>query len=404
MKSNSLIDVLVAGNGPAGCCAALAFAQAGFSVALAGPERQSKDMRTTALMMPAVHFLERLGVWQGIEPQAAPLQAMRIIDDTNRLLRARPVTFQASEIGEAAFGWNMPNERLLAALQVRLDETKQIQQVVSAVSSYEVSENHVSSALENGGQLLTKLVIGADGRSSKAREAARIDVRAWTYPQTAMVLAFAHQRGHANISTEFHTETGPFTLVPLPGSRSSLVWVIDPASANEFEAISETELCLRIERKMESMLGKINVDAPRQFYPLSGQTPASFAANRIMLAGEAAHVFPPIGAQGLNLGLRDVEEAVIAAQRSPDDPGANTALSAFNTARRSDILLRTGAVDMLNRSLLSDFLPVQLARGIGLSLLAAIPPLRGMFMREGMRPGSGLRGMFGQPGKRSAGR
>jgi 2-octaprenyl-6-methoxyphenol hydroxylase len=123
-----------------------------------------------------------------------------------------------------------------------------------------------------------------------------------------------------------------------------------------------------------------------------------------MLVGEAAHVFPPIGAQGLNLGLRDVEEAVLAAARSPDDPGSDTALSAFNTARRADILLRTGAVDMLNRSLLSDFLPVQVARGIGLGLLAAIPPLRGIVMREGLRPGSGLRGLFVQPGKRSAGR
>jgi 2-octaprenyl-6-methoxyphenol hydroxylase len=404
MKNNSAIDVLVAGNGPAGCCAALAFAQAGFSVALAGPERQSKDMRTTALMMPAVQFLERIYVWERIKPDAAPLQAMRIIDGTNRLLRARPVTFQASEIGEAAFGWNMPNEKLLAALQAKLDETKQIQQVASAVSSYDIREKHVTCALENGAQLPAKLVIGADGRRSKAREAARIDVRAWTYPQTAMVLAFAHQRGHANISTEFHTETGPFTLVPLPGNRSSLVWVMNPASAKEFEALSEAALSLRIEHKMESMLGKINVDAPRQFYPLSGQTPASFAANRIMLVGEAAHVFPPIGAQGLNLGLRDVEEAVLAAAKSPDDPGAGIALSAFNTARRADILLRTGAVDMLNRSLLSDFLPVQLARGIGLGLLAAIPPLRGAFMREGLRPGSGLRGLFAQPGNRSAGR
>lgn len=404
MKTASVIDIIVAGNGPAGCCAALAFAQAGFSVALAGPDRRSKDLRTTALMMPAVHFLGRLGVWERIAPEAAPLKTMRIIDGTARLLRAPPVTFQASEIGEAAFGWNMPNETLLATLQAELDDTKQIQQVAGSISAYKIDVGEISGSLEAGGQLRAKLVVGADGRGSNAREAAGIDVRTWCYPQTAMVLAFSHQRGHAGISTEFHTETGPFTLVPLPGNRSSLVWVIRPESASELETLTNSELSLRIERKMESMLGKVTVDAPRQFYPLSGQTPARFAANRIMLVGEAAHVFPPIGAQGLNLGLRDVEEAVLAAARSPDDPGSDTALSAFNTARRADILLRTGAVDMLNRSLLSDFLPVQVARGIGLGLLAAIPPLRGIFMREGLRPGSGLRGLFVQPGKRSAGR
>ncbi len=404
MKNGSIFDVLVAGNGPAGCCAALAFSQAGFSVALASPVRSSKDLRTTALMMPAVHFLERLGIWDKIQPQAAPLKAMRIIDGTSRLLRSPPVTFQASEIGEAAFGWNMPNEALLAALQDKLDETKQIQQFASAVSSYDIQGGDVHCALEDASRLRAKLVIGADGRGSGAREAAGIDVRSWSYPQTAMVLAFSHARGHSNISTEFHTEAGPFTLVPLPGSRSSLVWVMNPASVNEFETLSDADLSMHIEHKMQSMLGKISVDAPRQFYPLSGQTPVKFAANRVMLAGEAAHVFPPIGAQGLNLGLRDVEEAVLAASKSLDDPGSEAALSAFNAARRADIFLRTGAVDMLNRSLLTDFLPIQLARGLGLGLLAALPPLRGLFMREGLRPGSGLRGLLGQPGNRSAGK
>lgn len=404
MKDKTEIDVVVAGNGPAGLCAALAFSQAGFSVALAGPARNAKDQRTTALMMPAVHLLERLGVWETIQPRAAPLKAMRIIDGTNRLLRSSPVTFQAGEIGETAFGWNMPNEALIAALQTKLDETKQIQQFASAVSSYEIQDNYVCCTLEDMSALRAKLVIGADGRGSKARGAAGIELRTWTYPQTAMVLAFSHSRGHSNISTEFHTKTGPFTLVPLPGNRSSLVWVMNPASVKEFETLSSDELSQRIEQKMHSMLGKISVDAPRQFYPLSGQTPARFAAKRVMLAGEAAHVFPPIGAQGLNLGLRDVEEAVLSASKTRDDPGSDAALRAFDSARRADILLRTGAVDMLNRSLLTGFLPVQLARGIGLGLLSAIPPLRGVFMREGMRPGAGLHGLFSQPGMKSAGK
>ncbi len=310
MKNGSEIDVLVAGNGPAGCAAALAFAAAGFKVALAGPARRGADLRTTALMVPAVHLLERLGVWENIQPYAAPLKAMRIIDGTNRLLRAPTVTFQAGEIGEAAFGWNMPNEALLGSLQAGLDENEQIQQVASSISSYDVENAHVTAKLENGSWFRAKLVIGADGRSSKAREAAGIQVLSWTYPQTAMVLAFSHSRSHSGISTEFHTATGPFTLVPLPGNRSSLVWVLKPSEAKAFETLPDGELSARLEQKMQSMLGKISVDTLRQFYPLSGQTPEKFAARRFMLVGEAAHVFPPIGAQGLNLGLRDVEEAV----------------------------------------------------------------------------------------------
>ena len=404
MSGEPQYDIFVAGNGPAGCCAALAFADAGFSVAVAGPPRAGPDLRTTALMMPAVRLLERLGVWDAVMPLAAPLKAMRIIDGTMRLFRSMPVTFQATEIGETAFGWNMPNEVLLAALQAQLDKAKDIRQIPAAVASYQIDGSGVSCVLANGEKVRAKLVIGADGRGSAAREAAGIRVRNWAYPQTAMVASLTHQRGHANISTEFHTETGPFTLVPLPGNRSSLVWVVKPADAALFAAIPSDEMAQRIERQMQSMFGKVIVDGPRQFYPLSGQTPDQFAANRVMLAGEAAHVFPPIGAQGLNLGLRDVEEAVVSASKTPDDPGSDLALRTFDAARRADILLRTGAVDALNRSLLTDFLPVQLARGIGLGLLAAIPPLRGIFMREGLRPGSGFRFLAAQPGNRPAGK
>ena len=172
MKSNKSFDVIIAGNGPVGMAAALAYDAAGFAVALAGPERQSKDLRTTALMVPAIHLLERLGVWDAIKPYAAPLRAMQIIDGTNRLIRALPVTFQASEIGEEAFGWNMPNEALLAALQARLDQTADIAQFRMPMTSYEIGGNGVTCTLEGGQQIGSRLVIAADGRGSLARQAA----------------------------------------------------------------------------------------------------------------------------------------------------------------------------------------------------------------------------------------
>src|SRR5690606_27684086 len=105
---------------------------------------------------------------------------------------------------------------------------------------------------------------------------------------------------------------------------------------------------------------------------------------------EAAHVFPPIGAQGLNLGIRDIEGLLHVAGDHKADPGAPAALAAYDRLRRPDILARASAVDMLNRSLLSDMLPVQFARTAGLGLLGAIAPLRALFMREGLRTGSGF--------------
>jgi 2-octaprenyl-6-methoxyphenol hydroxylase len=199
----------------------------------------------------------------------------------------------------------------------------------------------------------------------------------------------AHSRPHHDASTEFHTETGPFTLVPLPGARSSLVFVVDPSEESALAALSATAMAQEIERRSHSILGKIEIEPGHGTFPLAVETARRFGARRVALVGEAAHLVPPIGAQGLNLGLRDaatVGELVAAAQRSGRDVGAGELTERYDRMRRADIMSRTLAVDLLNRSLLSDFLPLQAARGLGLFLLQRIAPLRRAAMREGIMP------------------
>ena len=114
-----------------------------------------------------------------------------------------------------------------------------------------------------------------------------------------------------------------------------------------------------------------------------------FTSPRLALVGEAAHVFPPIGAQGLNLGLRDVaalRDAVIDAGDQGGDPGSADCLSRYQRGRDIDVRLRTAAVDGLNRTLLTWLLPADFLRGAGLLGLASIGPLRRAVMREGVLP------------------
>lgn len=382
--------ILVAGTGPAGMIAALGMAHAGFSVVLAGPGPRQDDRRTTALMRPALAYLDALGVLARVADRSAPLAVMRIVDATARLVRSPVVTFRASEIGEESFGLNMPNTVLAEALEAALAEQPAIEWRRSAVTAWETGEMSVAAMLGDGTRVEAPLAVAADGRDSLAREAAGIRTTRHAHRQSALVLNFAHARDHGSVSTEFHTETGPFTQVPLPGRRSSLVWVVRPEQAEELAALDDAALSERIEEKMQSMLGRVTVEPGRQIYPLSSLLPARFAKDRIALVGEAAHVFPPIGAQGLNLGIRDVEDIVRTAAENRDDPGSGRALSAYDRRRRPDVLARSAAVALLNQSLLSGMLPAQMARSIGLGVLKALSPVRGFFMREGMQPGSGF--------------
>jgi 2-octaprenyl-6-methoxyphenol hydroxylase len=382
------VQVAIVGGGPAGLTAAIALAEAGIETALIA-RAAADDHRTTALLAGSVTALDTLGVWARCRDHAAALRTMRIVDDTLRLIRAPEVRFAADEIGLDAFGYNIANRRLMAALNSRVTELPSLQLIEDEARTVETSDDQIAVRSRSGRIVTAKLVIGADGRRSLCRAAAEIDTNGSSYPQVALTFNLSHTRPHDDISTEFHTETGPFTLVPLPGRRSSLVCVVDEADAEHLSKLDDNALADEIEQRSHSILGKIGIEPGRGEFPLAVQTARQFAANRIALVGEAAHAIPPIGAQGLNLGLRDaatIGELAVEACRSGRDPGAADVLSGYDGARRTDIKTRTLAVDLLNRSLLTDFLPVQGARGLGLYLIDRIGPLRRAVLREGVAP------------------
>lgn len=383
-------DIAIVGAGLAGSLAALALSDSGRSVALIAPSARAADGRTTALMDQSIVFLKALGLWEDIAPHTAALETMQILDGTARLLRAPPVAFRSGEVGLSAFGYNIPNAPFIDVLDERIAADGGIVRLPNGVTAATTFENGVELALDDGERVRARLVVGADGRKSKIRESAGIAVRAWSYPQAALVLNFSHDRPHGNVSTEFHTESGPFTQVPLPGLRSSLVWVLPPKEAVRLSGLSEAELGRAVETRMQSMLGKVAIEGGAQSFPLSGMTADRFGKGRIALVGEAAHAFPPIGAQGLNLSLRDIMALKELLQAS--GPAAYDSVGDhFDRKRQADVRSRTLSVDLLNRSLLSDFLPVQFLRSAGLHLLSALGPLRSVVMREGIEPGGSFK-------------
>lgn len=382
-------DAVVVGGGPAGLTAAIALAETGARTALLARHAPYSDNRTTALLGASVDLLDRLDVWRRCQASAAPLKVMRLVDDTGRLIRAPEIRFESKEIGLDQFGYNIDNRTLVAALEARAAELAGLTRLDDEATKVTPEDNVVAIVTGQGKALGGRLVIGSDGRQSLCREAADIEVRRRDLNQAALTFNIAHSRPHRNISTEFHTPQGPCVFVPLPGERCSVVWVTSPGEAGRLMALSDTELSEAIERQSHSILGRTTVEPGRHKFSLAIERPVQIAKNRIALVGESAHVVPPIGAQGLNMGLRDaadIAQVVGEALSLGEDPGAPQVLHRYAVARRSDVASRTFAIDIANRSLLSDLLPVQTARAAGLHLIGAIGPLRRLAMREGLAP------------------
>lgn len=382
-------DTIVVGGGPAGLTAAIALAQAGAKTALLARRAPYADNRTTALLGASVDLLERLEVWPRCRDAAAPLQVMRLVDDTGRLIRAPEVRFVAEEIGLEQFGYNIDNRSLVDALEALAAELANLTRIDDEAETVTSGEASVVIGTRAGRSLEARLVVGADGRQSLCREAAGIEVRRRDLKQAALTFNIGHSRPHHNISTEFHTPQGPCVFVPLHGNRCSVVWVTSPNEADRLLALSDQEISDAVEKQSHSILGRTTVEPGRHKFPLAIERPAEIAKQRIALVGESAHVVPPIGAQGLNMGLRDAADLagiVGEAMSLGEDPGAPHVLARYASARRADVASRTFAIDLANRSLLSDLLPVQTARAAGLHLIGAIGPLRRLAMREGLAP------------------
>jgi 2-octaprenyl-6-methoxyphenol hydroxylase len=387
-------DILVAGAGAAGLSTALALAHVGFSVVCAGPIDRRANGRTVALFGASLRFYKALGVWRHFRGKTAPLAKITMIDATGARFPVPALSYAASEIGLSAFGENVENDVLVDGLAGIASSSPNLTLREVMIGDIRFDDEAVLATLGDGHKVKAVLAVGADGRNSLVRAKAGIGTQSWTYPQIAYTALLSHAKAHRNISTEFHTRSGPCTLVPLRPverrpHRSSLVWLMSTEAAERRRALSDAEMAQEIEAQVDSLLGHMEIDGPSGFFPMAGMSAARLACHRAALVGEAAHIIPPLAAQGLNLSLRDaaaLAEVVEDARLVGVDIGSAQTLKSYEEARRSDVFIRTNGVDILNRSLLMDNIPVDFLRSAGVAAFSMIGPLRRALMREGVLP------------------
>jgi 2-octaprenyl-6-methoxyphenol hydroxylase len=385
------VDVLVIGGGLAGLSLTARLASMGVGAVCieAGPrptrETAENDKRTTAVLMPGVETLRRAGVWEAIAADAQPMHGLRILDCGGAIPDAREsVLFGADEIGDGPFGWNVENGKGRLALADRIDALGNASLVTGTrIARWLVRRDGVIATLDDGRTVRARLLVGADGKRSFVRREAGLDARHWSFPQKIIACRVTHSGDHESVSTEMHHVGGPLTFAPLPGGASGVVWMNPNAEADRLIALDDAAFREELQHRSQGVVGRIETVANRAEWQAEITVAKALTAPRIALIAEAAHAFPPIGAQGFNTSLRDVE-TLAALVEGTEDPGAASILATYGRRRMPDILARTAGVDLLNRSVLSSLRPVRDIRRAGLALLGRTPPLKHLAMRAGM--------------------
>ena len=385
------VDILIAGGGLNGPTLALALADAGLSVAVVDPRpadaRAGNDFdgRAYALAIASQRLLKALGLWSGLADKSQPILQVKASQGLPGQ-GAAPffLHFDSAEIEEGPVGYMLEDRflyrTLLDAMSGRVTHLPGI-----AVTGHQVEASHVTVDLSDGRQMTARALIGADGRNSSVAQRAGIKRRGWDYGQTALVAAIDHTEPHHGIAQQYFMATGPLAILPLPGNRSSVVWSETNDNARVIATLDDDEFLKVLRPRFGDYLGAISLAGARFSYPLSLSLAETYAAPRVALVGDAAHGVHPVAGQGLNLGLRDVAalaEVLVEAARRGEDIGSELVLERYQAWRRFDATSLALGMDSVNRLFGSDNPILSAARGIGMGIVTALPPLRRGFMRQ----------------------
>lgn len=406
-------DAIVLGGGLAGLATALALADrdagGGLRVVLVDADGLDKwrnagfDGRASAITATSEAVLDRLGVWPLLAGRTQTMADIKVTD-TRPDAAGRPVLlrFDARTPDGRAAAHMIENRHLGAALAERVLACGGIDVKAPArAAAFDCDAACARLTLEDGRMLEAPVAIAADGRASWLRGQAGIRTVGWAYDQSGIVATVAHERPHRGIAEEHFMPAGPFAILPLPGNRSSLVWTEETAEARRITDLDDAGFARELARRFSRHLGTFEVIGPRWCYPLSMQLATDYAAPRVALVGDAAHVVHPLAGLGFNLGLRDVAalaETVVEAMRIGLDPGSVAVLERYTAWRRPDNVATALAMDGMNRLFSNDNPALKALRDAGLGMVDRIEPLKSMFIGEAAGLGSDApRLMQGKP-------
>lgn len=389
-------DILIVGGGLVGQVTALTCAKLdGVKIALAdgkdilSDNHAESDGRATALSASSLRFLERLDL--DLSPHLQPMTDMLITDGGLGKDSAWRLHF-GPDASESDVAQMIENRHLYAALRARLKSTDQID-IFAPVQGENVAHTPSGVSAEiDGRQIKAKLLIAADGATSRLRAKAGITTDGRHYGQSALVTTISHSLPHDGLALQRFLPGGPLAVLPLTGQCSQIVWSDKSEAIKAAIAISEVDFLSELSLRVGDHLGDLSLSAPRQSYPLHLQLAQDYIATRLVLVGDAAHVIHPLAGQGLNLGLRDaatLHDVLVGALSTGQDIGG-TVLGDYADWRRTDVTALATATDGLSYIFGAPKTPLRRplskalghARRVGMSAVNGSDGLKDLIMRE----------------------
>ncbi len=387
--------IIISGAGVPGLLLSILLARSGFHIHLIdpAPAEKLKDIMpsgfTSAIMQDALEAVKQTNSWNVIQDFIAPLKTITICDRTLPGKEPTSISFSSRDIEQDMFGYNIPNYILRAALTEEAEGIKTITfHKKVKLDTYTATDFDVTAVLENGTEITGTLIIGADGRHSTVRQTAGITQKQIDYGIDAISLLVSHSKPHNNISTEIHRPCGPLTFVPLPGKTSSVVWTEKHDKASDIVGMRIQDIERHLHDLSGGILGTLKVQSAVNVHPLITLRSPKFSAKRAVILAEAAHVLHPLGAQGLNMSIRDVQAFIDVIQDATDlglDIGSSAVLGQYQQRRIFDTNKRLASVHGLVSLLTHDIKPVHFLRRFGLQVTDSFPLLKRIMMQEGMR-------------------
>lgn len=396
-RSKQDFDLIIVGAGAVGLALAKALAAAPLSILLlekahsrpaspVGPLPYAP--RVSALTVKTIDWLRQLAVWPGLADVCCPFQGMRVWDGEG----SGCIAYDAADIQQDELGCIVENHRLVAALADACEgqDNLTLRYGQGASELLQLDDGRWQLVLEDGSQLRTGLLVGADGGRSRIRDLAGFRVRSWDYGQQAIVTTVATEAPHESTAWQCFLHSGPLAFLPLRDTPTgqhccSIVWSCDTPLAEDLMALDDTAFAARLSAAFERRLGEVVALNPRASYPLHQLHAVDYTRQGLALVGDAAHTFHPLAGQGVNLGLADARilaEVIEQALGNRLDIGHQQVLSAYPRQRKAANLGMMMAMEGFKRLFGRDDLMLRWLRNAGLSAVNNQATVKRLIMQQ----------------------